>query len=377
MTTPSNPGRGGVLSAHVPGDDSPNAQCCLVADDEPPLRRALTRLMRGEGFTCFEAACGHEAVGILEREPVALILSDLRMPGMDGTELLRHVRAHYPDVATVMISGVADVDVAVDCLGLGAMDYLTKPFALEEVRIRARQALEKRRLILDNRDHQEYLEQRVRAQAQRLEEVFLGGIQALAEALELKDPYTRGHSVRVSRYARAIAHALGLDGEMVRQIELGGNLHDIGKIGVREAVLNKQGKLTLEEYEHIMTHPVLGWRILTPLLDDAPGALNIVRSHHERYDGRGVPDRLVGTDIPHEARIVSVADAFDAMMSGRPYRQGRFTIADAIVELRTHAGTQFDPEVVTVFTALLESGALEADHSAGLRDVTAYVAAAG
>ncbi len=180
---------------------------CLVVDDEPRLRHSLVRLMEQDGFRCFEASNGIAAIEILQREPVALTLSDMNMPGMKGSELLRFIRTRYPDVAVVMITGVAEVDVAVECLGMGAMDYLTKPFVLEEVRARVAQALEKRRLILENRGYQENLERRVRAQADRLESLFLAGIESLAEALELKDPYTRGHSVRVSRYATATATA--------------------------------------------------------------------------------------------------------------------------------------------------------------------------
>lgn len=337
--------------------ESVAAHRCLVVDDEPRLRQALTRLMQGEGFTCLEAGSGREALETLEREPVALVLSDMRMPGMDGEELLRAIRARHPDVAVVMITAVAEVDVAVSCLAAGAMDYITKPFVFEEVRARVAQALEKRRLVRENRAYQEQLEERVRAQAQRLEELFLAGVQSLAAALELKDPYTRGHSVRVSQYAGAVARTLGIEPDVVRNIELGGQLHDIGKIGVREDVLNKAGPLTKEEYEHIMTHPVLGWRILNPLLNDNPVVLNIVRSHHERMDGTGVPDQLVGTEIPREARIISVVDAFDAMMSRRPYRQG-LTYADALTELRRTAGPQFDPEVVEAFLDVVESGAI-------------------
>ncbi len=337
---------------------------CLIVDDEPRLREALVRLMRGDGFVCFQAGSGHEALDVLRRERITVMLSDICMPGMDGTALLREVRTHYPDVAVVMITAVAEVEVAVELLGLGAMDYLTKPFVLEEVRARVQQALEKRRLIMENREYQEHLEERVQAQAQRLEELFLASIQSLAEALELKDPYTRGHSVRVSRYATAIADTLGIAGEVRRQIELGGHLHDIGKIGVRESVLNKEGPLTEEEYQHIMTHPVLGWRILQPLLTDATVALNVVRSHHERFDGRGIPDGLSGTEIPLEARIAAVADSFDAMMSWRPYRRHGLGFDAAVAELRQHAGTQFDPQVIAAFLEVLESGDVDRNPAA-------------
>ena len=330
---------------------------CLIVDDEPRLRHVLTRVMRADGFDCLEAGNGVEAATVLEREPVTLVLTDLRMPRMDGIELLRHVRARYPDVAVVLITAVADVDVAVSCLAIGAMDYLTKPFHLEEVRARVTQALDKRRLVIENREYRTHLEDRVAAQARRLEQLFMGSIQALAEALEVKDAYTRGHSVRVGAYSAAMAQQLGLPRDVVRQIELGGQVHDIGKIGVREAVLNKPGKLTDEEYEHIMTHPVVGWRILMPLLGDTPRILNVVRSHHERFDGRGGPDGLVGEAIPLEARIAAVADAFDAMTSGRPYRRiRRMPMETALGELERFRGSQFDPAMIDAFDAAVRRG---------------------
>src|SRR5687767_1557 len=336
--------------------DERHERRCLVVDDEPRLRQALVRLMQLDGFTCFECGSGVEALDILSREPVILILSDLRMPKMDGAMLLREVRERYPDIAVIMITAVAEVEVAVECLGRGAMDYISKPFVLEEVRARVKQALERRRLVLENRQYHHSLEERVRAQSRRLEELFIAGIQSLADALELKDAYTRGHSVRVSQLSGLIARELGIDGDTVRQVELGGHLHDIGKIGVREDVLNKPGKLTAEEYAHIMTHPVLGWRILLPLLSDSPVSLNVVRSHHERIDGRGVPDGIRGDAIPREARIAGVADAFDAMMSGRPYRTAQLTLDEALAELQRHSGTQFDPQVVNALLAVVQRG---------------------
>ncbi|HET9004349.1 MAG TPA: HD domain-containing phosphohydrolase [Gemmatimonadaceae bacterium] len=333
---------------------------CLVVDDEPRLRQVLVHLMQNDGFSCREAGNGAEALAVLQKESIPLVLSDLRMPQIDGIELLRQTRARYPDTAVVMITAVADVEVAVSCLAMGAMDYLTKPFHLEEVRARVSQALEKRRLILENRDYQDRLEERVAVQARRLEDLFLASVQSLAEALEVKDPYTRGHSIRVSHYSSAIARVLNLDTDVVRQIELGGQVHDIGKIGVREAVLNKPGPLTDEEYAHIMTHPLVGWRILGPLLSEAPLSLSIVRSHHERWDGRGMPDGLAGADIPLEARITAVADSYDAMTSGRPYRLAQLTPAEAVEEIRGNSGKQFDPAIVQAFLCAVESGGIPA-----------------
>jgi putative two-component system response regulator len=338
---------------------SSSAPFCLIVDDEPRLRQVLTHLMKNDGFRCVEAGNGEEALAMLEQHPVTLVMSDLRMPRIDGLELLRQTRSRWPDVAVVMITAVADVEVAVSCLAIGAMDYLTKPFHLEEVRARVAQALEKRRLVIENRGYQESLQAKVAVQARRLEELFLASIQSLAEALEVKDPYTRGHSIRVSHYAVMIAREMGVEGEMLRQVELGGHVHDIGKIGVREEVLNKPGKLSDAEYEHIMTHPVVGWRILAPLLGDTPVALNIVRSHHERFDGRGVPDQLVGTAIPLESRIAAAADSFDAMTSNRPYRPDGMSMEDAVAEIVRCSGSQFDPVVVDAVVRAANAGRLE------------------
>ena len=338
---------------------------CVVADDEAHLRRVLVRLMENEGFTCHEAANGRIALEILERVPATLLLSDLHMPELDGLGLLAEVRKRQPDAAVIMITAVADVSTAVSALAVGAMDYLTKPFHLDEVRARVRQALEKRRLVLENRGYQVSLETRVAAQARRLEELFLASIQSLADALEVKDPYTHGHSLRVSNYSVSIARAIGLDADAIRQIEIGGHVHDIGKIGVREAVLNKPGPLTDDEYDHIMTHPLVGWRILSPLLSEVPMALNIVRWHHERYDGTGLPDALVGDAIPMEARIAAVADTFDAMTSVRPYRPG-VPLSDTIAELRRCSGAQFDPTCVAAFVEAVEEGTIDVSASGAL-----------
>jgi response regulator RpfG family c-di-GMP phosphodiesterase len=333
----------------------PSAGYVLIVDDEPQLRRVLSRLMMSDGFEVDEATNGREALTALQRRQATLVLSDLYMPEVDGMELLREVRATYPDTAVIMITAVTDVSTAVHCLSLGAMDYITKPFHLEEVRARVRQALERRRLLLENRDYQERLEERVAQQAHRIEQLFFASIQSLADALEVKDKYTHGHSVRVAKYCVAIAERLGLTSDAVQDIELGGRVHDIGKIGVREDVLSKAGPLTDEEYAHVMTHPVVGWRILQPLLRETPRALNIVRSHHERYDGRGIPDGLAGENIPLEARIAAIADTFDAMTSARPYRPG-LALDVTLAELKRCSGSQLDPAVTEAFLGLVAEG---------------------
>ncbi len=321
---------------------------CLVVDDESHLRSILLRLLTGEGFRCREAAGGREALEALEREPADLVISDIRMPGMDGLELLAQIRARWPETAVVMVTAVSDVASATSCLTQGALDYVAKPFQVEDVQARVRQALDKRRLILENRDYQRNLERKVEAQARHIGELFLHGVQSLAHALEAKDRYTRGHSSRVADYTVAVARALGLDPAVVEELRVGAELHDVGKIGVRESVLNKPAPLTDEEYRHIMEHTVIGERILTPLVGDRPRILQMVRSHHERFGGGGLPDGLRGGAIPLPARIVTVADAFDAMTTGRAYRPAR-TPEVALEELRREAGAQFDAAVVGAF----------------------------
>ncbi len=322
---------------------------CLVVDDDPQVRDALVRVVQSQGLTCLSADSGGAALAVLaEHGEVAILISDIRMEGMDGMALLEEVRRRYPDTAVIMLSAVDDVQIAVDCLKKGALDYIAKPMTLGEVQVRVARALEKRELTLQNRYYQKHLEQEVRRQRARIQELFLEGAQTLAHALEAKDAYTRGHSKRVREYAVRTAVMLGYTGEFLDDIRLGAELHDIGKIGTRESVLNKPGPLTPDEFRHITEHTVLGERILAPLARDRPVVLRIARSHHERLDGTGFPDGLAGNAIPVEARIVAVVDAFDAMTTNRAYRES-FEPGSAFDELRRCAGLQFEPAIVDAF----------------------------
>jgi putative two-component system response regulator len=323
---------------------------CLLVDDHEGLRTAVARGLSAFDWRCLQAANGVQALELLERDAVDIVISDIRMPEMDGVVLLDALRERHPDVAIIMVTGVSDVDTAVGCLRHGAYDYIVKPFQIEQLHVRVLQALEKRRLLLENRRYQLHLTDLVEQQAARIEELFLEGIQAIVHALEAKDPYTQGHSARVAVYAATTARHLGLDDETIQLVEVGAELHDVGKIGVSEVVLNKPGPLTVEEYRHVMQHTVIGARILEPLLKNARPALEIVRWHHERLDGTGHPDQLVGDAIPLHARVVSVVDAFDAMTTGRAYRKS-LTSEAAIEELRANAGSQFDDAVVEAFVA--------------------------
>jgi response regulator RpfG family c-di-GMP phosphodiesterase len=324
---------------------------CLVVDDEPGVRRALVRLFREQGFACLEASTGKEALEVLGSSgELPLIVSDMRMPELDGMGLLAKVRRIHPDTAVILLSGATDTSTAVECLHLGAADFLVKPVSLDELQARVTRALEKRALVLQNRYYHANLERRVQEQAERIQDLFLKGVQMLARALEAKDTYTRGHSIRVSQYAVATARRLGFDDAKLDQIRLGGELHDIGKIGMRESVLHKPDRLTDDEFGQIKEHPALGEQMLSPLAHDAPSVLRCVRSHHERIDGRGFPDGLEGDAIPIEARIIAVADTFDAMTTRRPYRDP-WTADETLEEMHRVSGTQLDGTVVDAFVS--------------------------
>jgi putative two-component system response regulator len=239
---------------------------------------------------------------------------------------------------------------------LGALDFISKPVMIEEVRTRLHKALEKRRLVLENRFYQQTLELRVRDLDRKNRASLINGVQMLVQALEAKDAYTSGHSSRVSRYAVRTAVQLGFTDDALEHVRLGGELHDIGKIGTREAILNKPAPLTGEEFQHVKEHSALGEKILTPFLAHSPMVLRIVRSHHERIDGSGFPDGLRGTRIPLEARVVAVVDAFDAMTTNRAYRP-QLPVPHAVDELRRCAGVHFDAEVVEAFLKAHDNGA--------------------
>ena len=319
----------------------------LIVDDEEVIRRLLRQKLSSEGYQCQEAGNAAQALDELRSKPVALVILDIKMPGKLGIELLPELRASYPDTAVIMATAITNTSTAIQCMKQGAYDYLTKPFNLDEVVLNVNRALEKRRLVLENRAYQQHLEEMVEKQAKKIRAAFLNAITALAYALEAKDKYTSGHSQRVTKISVAIVKKLGMPQGSINEIRLAGLIHDIGKIGVRESVLNKPAKLTDDEFKHIKSHCEVGEHILTPIVEDEE-ILKMVRHHHERYDGTGYPDRLKGEQIPLGARILAVADTYDAMTSERPYREAMID-ETAYAEIERCKGTQFDPEVTDVF----------------------------
>jgi len=319
----------------------------LVVDDEEAVRRLLHRKLTSRGYQCKEASTGDEALNKIISKPVALMILDIKMPGKSGIEILTEIKSEHPDIAVIMATSLAEIDTAIYCMKQGAYDYIIKPFNLDEVILSVERALEKRRLELENRDYKEHLEQKVEQQAKKIRESFLNALTALVYALEAKDKYTSGHSQRVAEISVAIAREMGLSRQDIAGIRLAGLIHGIGKIGVRASVLNKPGRLDDNEYQHIKTHPEIGAHILAPVVEDE-NILKTVRHHHERYDGTGYPDGLSGEQISLGAKILAVADAYDAITSERPYREAMSPqIAYRIIE---HCkGSQFDPEVADTF----------------------------
>jgi len=318
----------------------------LIVDDEAGIRRLVRQKLSGEGYQCKDADSAERALNVLETDSIALVVLDIRMPGRSGIEFLPQIKLGYPDTSVIMATALNEMGIAVQCLKLGADDYICKPFDLEELSLAVQKALEKRHLQLEIREYQQYLEEKIEEQTGQLRKLFLSAIEALVSALEAKDEYTGGHSRRVTDIALAIGHELGLSAQDMENLRWGSLLHDIGKVAVDPAIQNKPAKLTREEYEHIMTHVRVGVEIVRPLVNEK--ITDMVEHHHDRYDGGGLHQLIAGDDIPLGARILGIADAFDAMISDRPYRSA-MSITQIVEEIKRCAGTQFDPVVVAAF----------------------------
>ncbi len=325
----------------------------LIVDDEAMVRRLLWQRLSREGYQCEEADSAEQALDRLRGNSTELVILDIKMPGKSGMELLPEIRALYPDTAVMMATALTDVNIAIQCMKQGAYDYISKPFNLGEVVLSVNGVLERRRLELEIREYQQYLEQKVGEQTKEIRKVFLGAIEALAFALEAKDKYTAGHSRRVTDIAVAIGRELGLSPDDIEDLRWGGLLHDVGKIAVDQLIQNKTGELTPEEYEHIMTHAHVGAGIVKPVVNGK--VVEMIEHHHDHYDGSGMNQVVIGEDIPLGARILAVADAFDAMTSDRPYRSA-MSIEEALSEIRRCAGIQFDPVVAAAFLKIPVAG---------------------
>src|SRR6516164_8443590 len=319
----------------------------LIVDDDASVRDVISVLLQEEGYECRTASSAEAALDIAAAEAPPLVISDMKMPGRDGIWLLENFRQKYPDTAVIMLTGYGDTEAAVDSLRKGAVDYLLKPPRLTDLIRAIERALAKRRIELARRRYQKKLERKVRDRTTELRAAFKNiastyqeTLLALVRALDAREHETCDHSQRVVRYTSAIAAKLGIAGHELEEIGRGPLLHDIGKIGVPDAVLLKPSKLTAVEWAEMRKHPEIGYQMIQSIPFLSTPA-TIVLSHQERYDGGGYPRHLQKGDIHIGARIFAVADTLDAMTSDRPYRKGT-TFANAIQEIQRCTDTQFD-----------------------------------
>jgi len=348
----------------------------LFVDDEANILKALRRLLRNEPMNVLTASHPSEAIDLLAREDVQVLVTDQRMPDMSGVDMLSTIRERNPDIVRMMLTGYTEMKVAVEAINRGEIFRLvTKPWNDDELKTALRQAFDhydlKREIKrLNNvtreqnfelQDMNKNLEAKVRERTQQLAEKndelrtgYVQTVRALAEAIDAKDSYTRGHSERVGVYASRIARQLGLRKEMIERVYISGILHDVGKIGIPDAIITKPARLTDEEYDEIKKHPEIGARILEPV-EFLSDVVPCVRHHHEWFDGSesGYPYRLRGDQIPLPSRVILVADTLEAMTSNRPYRKG-LPLEVVVRELHKYSGSQFDPTIVEALLALLE-----------------------
>jgi len=326
----------------------------LIVDDEKTIYSVIARRLAKEGYPCVMANNGREALGYFYKNNCSLIISDIRMPEMNGLELLKNVKAVRPNMMFIIMTAYPEIDMAVEAIRLGANDFIIKPVDLELMVFSVKKALDQKKMEEELEAYHKNLEQLVKERTSKLREALLvlkkthlDSVKVLAGAIDAKDPYTRGHSDRVRRLSMRIAAKLGFSQEKQESLVFGALLHDIGKIGIRDEVLQKKGQLSPEEYQYVQQHPLIGEKIVEGI-DFFKDKIPMICNHHEHFDGSGYPDGLMGETIPLEARIIAVADSFDAMTSLRPHRRA-LPLEEVFAQLEKGKGKQFDSDIVEIF----------------------------
>ncbi len=346
------------MGTSAPLSMPPEPVTILVVDDEESILGALRKFLQGKGYEVLTATSGEEGLRVLRRHKVTCMLLDVHLPGISGVDLVPQVMELEPHIALLMLTAVNDATSAALCMQRGAMDYLTKPIDLEDLGRAIQRALQKRHVRLEDQRINHWLKEEValrsaelRMERANLERISIATLEALVNALEAKDPYLRGHSARVADLSASVAAEMGCTDEQVEMVRTAGRLHDIGKIGIREEILNKHGPLSNEEYDHIKQHVTVGAQILAPLVH-LKEVIGFIKHHHERWDGMGYPDRLSGTATPYGARIIGAVEIFDALTSSRPYQE-RMTPEEAVERMQELADRVVDPDVYAALATVV------------------------
>lgn len=342
----------------------------LVVDDEEAIREVVSTMLDAKGYRCTTVANGRLAQESVKRSTPDLVLSDMIMPEMDGLKLLEWMREYDPEVPVIMVTAIHDISTALEAIRRGAYDYILKPFEKDQLFHGVGRALQHRRLVSEVRAYQRSLEMQVEERTaqltgalSQLEQSYDDTLEALGSALDLKDAETEGHCQRVTAFTIAIAKAVPVPNPYLPVLARAAFLHDIGKMAIPDSILRKAGPLNEEEKQVMRRHCQIGYDMLIriPFLRDAA---EIVLAHQEFFDGSGYPRGLKGEQIPLGARIFTIADSLDAMVSDRPYRRA-LPMSHAREEVRRCAGTQFDPKVVEVFLSIPENHWLELRENLG------------
>ncbi len=329
----------------------------LIVDDEEMIRELLSSALLQEGYICHQASNVDDAFLVLDEQKVDLVISDIMMPGRSGVELLRDLKKIDPDITVLMITGLSDMNTAMECIHLGADDYITKPFGINRVILTVKNLIEKRNLAIEKKNYQVSLEFKVMKQTEQirntmheLHTAYENTLTALVKALDAREKEVGSHSERVMNFSIFMAGKLGIAGKELEKLAKGALLHDIGKIGIPDNILLKSGKLGVDEWGEMRRHPQIGYDILSEI-SFLKGPAEIILTHHERFDGNGYPQRLQGQQIPIGSRIFGLVDTLDAMTSDRPYRKA-LPFEAVISEVKMFRGTQFDPEIADIFLSI-------------------------
>ncbi len=336
-----------------------NLVTTLLVEDEEELRNSIVRFLTGLGHEVISVTTGQAALDEVRRRKISCVLLDIRLPDGSGVDLVPQILAQEQHAAVLMLTAVNDAHSAALCMQRGAMDYLVKPVDLTDLERAIARALARRREQIEQEQTQAWLKQEIvrrgaelRRERGNLERISVATLEALVNALEAKDRYLRGHSARIADLSALVAAELGLSDEQVESVRTAGRLHDIGKIGIREAVLHKQGPLTEEEFDHVKSHVTIGAQILAPLTH-LREVISYVRSHHERVDGTGYPDGLAAQGIPLGALVIGAAEVYDALTTSRPYQE-RMEPQEAVARMRDLIGTVIDPDVHDALSRVVE-----------------------